>query len=191
MAAQFSRTALRRALIGLAGIAVAACASMQPGRITAQTSSPKPVDPRIDNEAVLAELTPGLVFTLEIDGLRVRLANAKVMMIPRREPRRPAGELVSVTGLSGGQPVTQVQVPDQRLNVEEGKGIVILEKRTLEAALPLPRRIDALEVMMAGAERPQRFDVTKAVRDFCRNYPKSGTCRAPGPDEPGTSRDMR
>lgn len=168
---------LTRTLLSIAALAVAACASMEPGRLTAETSAPKPVDPRADNELVTAGQVTGLVVTLKIDGARVELADARVMMIPKGIERRQVGELVNLAGLSGGQTVTQVQIPDQRLNVEENRGIVILDRRTLQAALPLPRPIDELQVRLPGAEQPVRFSVGKEIAAFCRQHPKQDLCR--------------
>jgi hypothetical protein len=168
---------LTRTLISLAVLALSACASMEPGRLTTETSTPRLVDARADNAAVMADQVAGLVVTLKIDDSRVELADSRVMMIPKGTARRQEGELITLAGLSGGRTVTQIQVPDQRLNVEENKGIVILGQRTVQAALPLPAPIDELQVLLPGAEQPVRISVGKEIAAFCREHPKHDLCR--------------
>jgi len=152
------------------------CASAGPGQLHTQTSDPKAVDARADNERVLRGLTPGLVVTLEIDGEKVSLADAQVLMIPQSKPRLQPGELITLTGTSQGKAVSSVEVPDQRLNVQESQGLVILEKRTIAAALPLPARIDTLEVRLPG-KAGQRLDVRDSIEAFCKTYPQAPLCR--------------
>ena len=176
---KFPRIVLRCSLLGIALAWVAACASIETGQLTTNTSEPTLLDARADNREVLADLILGLVATIEIDGQVATLTDAQVMMIPNIFPRRQEGELVSIIGLSGGKPVTSIQVPDQRLNVEEEKGIVIQDKRTLHAALPLPQRIDSLELRIPGAKQPFRFDVGERVDSFCRKFPQTNLCSKP------------
>lgn len=99
-----------------------ACASTEPGRLTSRTSDPKPVDAAVDNAPVLGQLVPGLVITLEINGNTPTLVDARVALIPLSAPRREEGELVRVTGVSNGRPVSRAAVSDQRVYVEEGVG---------------------------------------------------------------------
>lgn len=155
---------------------VVGCASTGPGELRTQTSDPKPVDARADNERVLKGLVPGLVVTLEIDGERVSLADAQVLMIPLSKPRLQAGELITLTGTSQGKAVSSMEVPDQRLNVQENQGLVVLEKRTIAAALPLPARIDTLEVRLPG-KAGQRLDVRDPIEAFCKTYSQVPLCR--------------
>jgi hypothetical protein len=155
---------------------VVGCASTDPGQLRTQTSDPRPVDPRADNEPVLKGLTPGLVVTLEIDHDRVSVAHAHVLMIPQVTSRTQPGELITLTGTSQGRVVSSVDVPDQRLNVQEGQGLVILEKRTIAAALPLPARIDTLEVRLPG-KPSQRLDVRDAIERFCTTHPQAPLCQ--------------
>lgn len=154
-----------------------ACASAEPGRLTSQTSDPKPVDAVTDNAPVLTQLAPGLVITLEISDNTPTLVDARVALLPLTAPRREEGELVHVMGLSNGKPVSSTAVPDQRVYVEEGVGLGVLTTRTLTLALPLPQRIDSLEVQLPGEAAPSRFDVSRTVDSFCKDYPKEALCR--------------
>jgi hypothetical protein len=175
---------VRRMLSWFAVLAVAGCASLEPGRMSAETSTPMPVDPRADNEAVIAGQTAALVVTLKIDGAQVALADSRVMMVPMSDERRQEGDMVALEGLSGGQTVTRVAVPDQRLNVQENRGLVMLEQRTLQAALPLPRPIDELQVRLPGSEQPVRIAVDKEIATFCRTHPQQDLCRTAKQDLP-------
>lgn len=53
----------------------------------------------------------------------------------------------------------------------------MLTQRRLTLALPLPQRIDSLEVQLPGEEAPSRFDVSRIVSGFCKAYPKESLCR--------------
>lgn len=165
-----------------AALAVTACASMEPGQVSTETSAPTPVDPIADNAAVIAGQTAGLVVTLSIDGERVQLVDARVMLIPKGTARRQEGELVSLAGLRGGEVVTRLLIPDQRINVQENRGIVIQDQRTLNAALPLPAPIDELQVQLPGAEQPVKFAVGKKIRAFCGKHPEQDICIKSGED---------
>lgn len=176
---KFPRIVLSCSLLGIALVWVTACASIETGQLTTHTSKPTLVDPRADNREVLTDFIPGLVVTMEVDSQGASLTDAQVMMIPNISPRRQEGELVSIIGLSGGKPVTSIQVTDQRINVEEERGIVIEDKRTLHAALPLPQRIDSLELRIPGAKQPFRFDVGERVDSFCRKFPQTNLCSKP------------
>jgi hypothetical protein len=149
--------------------------------MTPQTSNPEPVDPMVDNTGLQEQLSPSLVVTIELDGDTATLLDARVLMTRATMPRRTEGEQVILRGFSAGQQVSTVAVPDQRLNVEEGGGLVMQEKRTLTAALPMPQRIDAIEVLVPGAAEATRLDVSEEVSSFCRTYPNTEGCQR-GPD---------
>jgi hypothetical protein len=165
-------------------LALFGCASLEPGRMNAETSKPTPVDPRADNEVVIAGQTPALIVTLNIDGAEVTLSDSRVLMVPMRAERRPDGDLVTLDGLSQGQVVTQVVISDQRLNVEENGGIVLLDQRTLQAALPLPRPIDELQVRLPDVEQPVRIAVGREIAIFCRKNPQQSLCYNTKQDTP-------
>jgi hypothetical protein len=119
----------------------------------------------------------GLVVTMKIDGDRVELTDSQIMLIPKAIARQQTGEQITLVGLRGGETVTQVRIPDQRLNIQEKRGVVVLEQRTLQAALPLPAPIDELLVQLPGAEQPVRFPIAKTISTFCRKHPKQDLCR--------------
>jgi hypothetical protein len=131
-----------------------------------------------DNRAVIGDVTPGIVMRLEIDGTKVDLRDAELILLPRQSPARGRdGERILVTGWRGLQQVSAVSVADQRVNIQEGVGIVIREQRTVSVALPTPRRIDRVEVTLPGTTVAQQFAVTElfdracptpTVIDFCR-----------------------
>lgn len=72
--------------------------------------------------------------------------------------------------------VTQIRVSDQRMNIEEGRGLVILEQRTLPVALPLPHPIEEIYVQLPGAEQPVQISVGEEIAAFCKQYPKHALC---------------
>jgi hypothetical protein len=127
-----------RLALALIPVLVTSCASEEPQSAVAQAREVRPVDPDTDNRAVTSQLTPGLVIQLEIDRNTVRLADAQLVLVPRQTRQGREGERVIVSGWRGGQQVTTVSIPDQRINSQENVGIVIREQRTLSVALPLP-----------------------------------------------------
>jgi hypothetical protein len=175
---------LLRILAVCAALTIAACASKGLGEMSEITSAPTPVNPREDNAAVIAGQTAALVVTLDIDGERVKLAGSRVMMVPQSTPRREEGELVSIVGLRGGEMVSRILVPDQRINIQENRGIVILEKRTLNAALPLPVPIDEIGVQLPGVEQTVKFAVGSKIKAFCGKHPDQDMCRKGREDMP-------
>jgi hypothetical protein len=165
-----------RLALALIPVLVTSCASEEPQSAVAQAREVRPVDPDTDNRAVTSQLTPGLVIQLEIDRNTVRLADAQLVLVPRQTRQGREGERVIVSGWRGGQQVTTVSIPDQRINSQENVGIVIREQRTLSVALPLPRRIEAVEVTLPGGQ-PQRFDVTPLFDSVCQGQPSTELCR--------------
>jgi hypothetical protein len=159
------------ACIALLGIACLA-------RAQESTTEPKPLDPAADpvNRLVAARTVSGLVVRLRIDGAQVSLEHARPARIPRPRSRRPAGDTITITGVSGAGVVSTVTVPDRSLLVEEGKGLVRPERRVIYAALPTPRAIDAIEVRLGVTGAAARFDVRPAYEEACREFPRDPAC---------------
>jgi len=159
-------------------LALSACASSGPGKMTTRTSEPAAVNADEDNARLMAGLEPQMVVTLEVDGTTARLIDARVLMVRGNKRAAVAGQdHVVVRGLSAGQAISETKIPDQRINTEHDAGLVIVEKRQLAGALPLPRRIDTLEVMVPGAADAVTFDVGQAIGSFCKDNSQFELCR--------------
>jgi hypothetical protein len=144
-----------------------------------ETSKPKPVDPKIDNSKVRKSLVATLVVTIDIRDTKVSLRDLQVVMAPRPYQRREEKEeLVVVTGISKGRRVSSVRIPDQRVNVEENKGLVIMKNRTVTAMLPLPKKIDHVEVTLPGDAKGTLLDVHETIDQFCKAHPRLPVCQA-------------
>jgi hypothetical protein len=148
-----------RLMLAAATLLVAGCATKGSQRAIAQAGETRAVDPVADNRSVVGQLTPGLVMQLQIDGGTVRVSNPKLVLVPRQAQDGQDGERVVVSGWRGGERITTTSIPDERINAQENVGTVIREQRTLNVALPTPRRIDVVEVAVAGTGEPQRFGV--------------------------------
>lgn len=154
------------------------CASMKHDQASTRTSDPMPVDAKADNAVVLKQLTAGLLIVLDINGDMPSLTEAHVVMVPESVTLKQEGEFISITGLSSGKAVSSIQVPDQRLNVQENVGLVYLDKRTISATLPLPALIDSIEIRLPGKASPRRFKVVEQIDSYCRKNPRSDLCRS-------------
>lgn len=157
-----------------------ACASEQAGDLNTRTTEPQQVDPKSDNAQVTNNLIPGLLITIEIDSTSVSVAEARVAMVPRGSIRQnEEGEFIRLIGIRDGKEVTTVSVPDQRLNTQEGTGIVIQEQRTIVAVLPLTQKLDQFTIQLPGkkvAGQPERFDVSKQIEEYCSKNPNIEFC---------------
>ncbi len=164
-------------IILVSAMVIVNCASTKSERFSAQTSEPISVNPQTDNSVVLDQLIPGLIVVIDIDGNTPSLIEAHVASIPKSPSQQKLGELININGLSDGEMVTSTAIPDQRVNAHEMSGLVILEKRTVIGALPLPQRIDTLEVLLPGEVPPKLFNVRKQIEDYCKKNPKSYLCQ--------------
>jgi hypothetical protein len=156
---------------------LAGCASKMPQTAVAQAGPSRAVQAVADNRAVLSELAPGLVMRLEIDGSTVQMLDPELVLVPRALPRTSDGDRVVVTGWRGNERVSSVTIADQRVNVQEGVGIVIRDRRSVSVALPTPRRIDRIEVTLPGLTTPQRFPVGDIYERACAQRTDSEFCR--------------
>ena len=158
-------------------VLVASCASKMPQTAVAQAGPSRAVQAVDDNRTVLSQMAPGLVMRLEIDGNTVQLVEPELVLVPRALPRASDGDRVIVTGWRGTERVSSVTIADQRVNVQEGVGIVIRDRRSLSVALPTPRRIDRVEVTLPGSTTPQRFSVGEIFERACAQRADSELCR--------------
>lgn len=149
--------------------------------MTEKTSDPKPVDPQVDNAMVLNSLIISLAVTFDINDTKVKLRNLQIVKAPPRHKRREENEeIIVVTGTRKGKKVSSVQVPDERVNVEEKKGLVIMKKRTITALVPLPKRIDHVKIVLPGQQESiaPSFDVHTIIDQFCNANPQISLCHS-------------
>jgi hypothetical protein len=149
-----------------------------------RTTDPVPVDPAADpvNRWVAAKTVSGLIVALRIEGPQITLERAQPARIPK--PRRRSavtGDTVTVTALSGAETVAAVTVADPTTVVVEGAGLTRLDRRTIHAAVPTPRAIDAIEVRVSATGATARFDVRSAYEEICRLLPRDPVCAGKAP----------
>src|SRR5262245_28038640 len=167
----------------LAVFVISACigTSSSSATMTEKTSDPKPVDPQIDNSMVLNSLITSLVVTFDINDTKVKLRNLQIVKAPPRyKGREENEEIIVVIGTRKGKKVGSVQVPDERVNVEEKKGLVIMKKRTITALVPLPKRIDHVKIVLPGQQEnlAPSFDVHTIIDKFCNANPQISLCHS-------------
>jgi hypothetical protein len=172
---------LRIITICSACLIVSACASDRYKEFNTATSEPVAVNPAMDNKIVLDNLETGLVATLVIDGDQISVTKLQIRMIPRMAKPRSQGELITIKGLSNGNTVTEIQTPDNRINVQEGKGIVILDKRTISFTLPMPQFIDALEVTIPSTGKTKRISTSDQLYKQCQKHKNLRECNREKP----------
>lgn len=162
---------------------LASCLVLQGAFLPAQSqdriTAPAPLDPAADpvNRLVAANTVSGLIVALRIDGVQVALVRAQPARIPKPRRKGPlAGDTVTVIALSGGAPVATVTVRDPTVIVTERTGLTRPDRRTIHAALPTPRAIDAIEVRVSTTGATARFDVREAYDEICRLLPRDPVC---------------
>lgn len=156
----------------------AGCASRVPQTAVAQRTQERAVDAAEDNRAVVDQMTPTVVMQLEVDGNTVQLRDMELVLLPRKSSARERdSRKILVTGWRGKEQVSEASVADQRINIQENVGVVIEDRRTLNVALPTPRRIDRVEVTLPGSTTAQRFPVAEVFERACVSQPGSELCR--------------
>ncbi|MCW7537721.1 hypothetical protein OOT46_07635 [Aquabacterium sp. A7-Y] len=150
------------------------------GQVSESTSPERSVDPGLDNAPVLQQLTPGLALVLQIDGRSVRLADARLLLVPRDKRVSTEGETLRLVARTAGREVGAARLPDARVNVQEGRGLVVLRQRVITGYLPVTTRPDELEVWLPGRGASTRLDLRPALEWSCRGSAASPLCRPGG-----------
>lgn len=166
----------------IAAAILAGCASQAVVEPTVRMSEPRPVDPRQDivNVQYLRDSGPALLVAIRINDRELSVVNAVLAQAPKKTSRDSrGGDVVTVTALSGGQPVGSVTVADQILNVEENKGIVLVTDRTIHAAIPIMRRADSIEVRVSATGTTARLPIPDEVYRVCEALPNDPLCARP------------
>jgi hypothetical protein len=135
------------------------------------------------NARVLADTANGLALSLTLDGTTVRLDGAVPARVPRRQARttREDGDLVTVTGLSGGRVVATTVVPDAVLNASEGTGLVRVSRRQVSVVLVSATPIDTIQVSAPATAASATLDVRAAYARLCEVAPQHEQCPRPAP----------
>lgn len=131
------------------------------------------------NARVLADTANGLALSLTIDGSNVTLDAVTAARVPRRQARasrEAEGDLVTLTGLSGGRVVARSVVPDAVLNASEGDGLVRLTRRQIAAVLVADAPIDTLQVSAPATAASATLDVRAAYARLCEAAPGHDWC---------------
>lgn len=173
-----------------AGLALGAASSAQ-DEPAIRDIEPHPVAQNDDpvNIWVNASTVDGLVIAVTIDGASIRLDSATPARVPRAAASRGAdraGDQVTAVGFAGGAKVSEISVPDQVLNAEEGVGLVRVTKRQIVLSLPAPRAIDTVEITAPATAATGRFDVSGAYAIYCKgDRPDPRYCPPKTGGEPG------
>lgn len=157
-------------------LSVVGCVSTEHAFPASETSEPTPVSPLEDNAHLLGSLMRSLVITIEINDSEPRIVDAHVAMVPKVTSGQEQPSLITIVGMTGGQRVTSTSVSDQRLNIQEGVGLVTLPIRTVTAALPLPEQIDSFLVQIPETPTPKEFDARPYLNRYCEEFPNDPFC---------------
>lgn len=155
---------------------LAACATATdgPGVKTEETSQPRPVDAREDNADVLAQTSPGLIVTLQIEGDTIRSIDTQIAAVTATT--QADSDSISISALSNGNQIATMSVADQRVNVQEEVGIVEVESRTLVGTMLLPSRADTLVVESPALREAEEVDLSDVFDAFCEQYREQPIC---------------
>lgn len=159
----------------LAWLLAAGCWPAAHGQVIETTSAPTPVDPVDDNQAVLAQLADGLVFSLRVEGRRVELLGAEPRRVPQHQRWLNEGDTVRVVAMAGGREVGWARVPDAAIDVEEGRGLARRAARELHHHMIVSALPDVLQVWLPGGARPVHLDLRQPLAAACARA--SEACR--------------
>lgn len=145
----------------------------QPDRTPqAVVSEEKPLADADDpiNRQAIAETVEALIVGLTLDGREVRLDSAVPARVPRGaiQKRQGEGDRVTVVALAGGREIGRASVPDQVINIEEGKGIVRQARRQISIAVPLDRAPDRLQVLAPATGVEMALDPAPMLAMWCQ-----------------------
>jgi hypothetical protein len=125
---------------------------------------------------------PSLIVKLFIDRRDVLVKEVQIVMTPYRQPKDFVPEMITLIGRNNGVVVSSIQTSDPRVSIEEKSGPVITEKREAVAALPLPSRIDELQVQLPGKTKPQTVTIVpdinleQIINEFCKSFNVKPLC---------------
>ena len=150
---------------------------------TAVLVAPRPIPADSDpvTQRVSADTADGLVIVVTIDGAKVSLDSAVPARIPRRRARADRnveGDSVKATAFSGGQAISSTVVPDNVINVQEGRaGVVRTEKRQITIGLLADRPVDTVAIEAAATGASGSLDVRPVYARLCELDRNSKWCR--------------
>jgi len=173
-----NNTSAKAIMLSLAGLIIAACTSPSYTDIRSNTTKPVAVNASKDNSVVLENLETGLIATLVIDGDKLTIIEPLIRRIPKANKTRKEGETVTIRGMSDGKTIAEIHVPDNRLNIQEHKGIILLDKRTISFSLPLPTMIDSIEITMSSTGKSKMINLSKQLYKLCKKHRKLAVCKA-------------
>ena len=138
----------------------------------AVVSSEKPLADADDpiNRQAAAQTVEALIVSLTLDGREARLISAIPARVPRGviQKRQGDGDRVTVIALAEGREIGRASVPDQVINIEEGKGIVRLARRQISLAVPVGRAPDRLQVLAPATGVDTAVDPAPLLAVWCQ-----------------------
>ena len=158
-------------------------------QITVSEERPVADTEDIFNVSMHAALTPGLVVTVRVAPTGIELQSARMMLVPKSPRRDPTtGDRIIIRLLGNESIVSEVIVHDPAVAFVEGPGgAARREARTVSVALPMPTRVDSLEVGVAAsidltARESKIFEVSRIVNEYCAQAEGTAACRPPVPN---------
>jgi len=146
-------------------------------RVIERISETRDLNAAVDNAPVLANLTRGIIVTIQISDNEVNLVDAKVALVPKKRPREALEGCLLVKGMKEGNEVIVTGVPDNEWIAKENVGLVRCPVREIMFALPLEAPIDTLIVQVKPELPSTELDVRKPFEEFCKRYPDDEFCR--------------
>jgi hypothetical protein len=142
---------------------------------------PVPADSDSVTQRVVADTAEGLVIVVTIDGANVSLDSATPARIPTRRARADRnieGDAVKATAFAGGQVIGSTVVPDNVINIQEGRtGVVRTERRQISIGLLADRPIDTVSIEAPATGASASLDVRPAYARLCELDRNSKWCR--------------
>ena len=156
---------------------------------TITTTAPKRISASEDSfsKAMLSNLAPGLIAVVHVTPAKIELIQAYIMLTPNftQHVEGRGDRIVAKLSTEGAQ-VIETTVNDPTVAIEEnldGRGpphgrTVRTDDRSVAVALPIPRRVDTLDVTVTATGQTARFDVSRLLRAYCAEAPQVPSCQA-------------
>jgi hypothetical protein len=143
------------------------------------------------NNAMLSNLTPGLIAVVHVTPAKIELVQAYIMLTPNfTQHAEGRGDRIVATLSAEGKTISETVVSDPTVAIEEnldGRAphsgrMIRAEERRVAVSLPLFHRVDTFDVTVGATGQRASFDVSRLFEAYCAEAPQVASCKATSGD---------